>query len=109
MERELASWVPLPCLGLSGSWVPLLRAGSGGPEIMGTFKSGERGLKYHCYCCSSLGREQLEPHIGHPSPGVQHQEDESPWLVGGPVGITGGQSEAWILLAGSQNRARGWI
>ena len=30
---------------------------------------------------SPLGREQLDPHIGHASPGVSHWEDESTWLT----------------------------
>ena len=38
---------------------------------------------------SVLGSEWFEPHIGTPSPGVQHREDEPPWLVGGSVGLTG--------------------
>lgn len=34
----------------------------------------------------SMRREQSEPHIGCPCPGVPHLEDKSTWLVGRPVG-----------------------
>lgn len=44
------------------------------------------------------GSECFELHIGCPSTRVQHQEDEYPWLVEGPMGATGGLWEAWILL-----------
>ena len=37
----------------------------------------------------SLGSEWFKPYIGRPSPWAQHQEDKSPWLVKGPVGLKG--------------------
>ena len=48
------------------------------------------------------GVEGFKPHIGCPSPGVQHRGDKLPWLVGGPVGLTGGLWEAWTLLRRSR-------
>lgn len=41
----------------------------------------------------SLRSEWFEPHIWHPSPEIQ-KEDEPPWLVGGPVGLIVGLWEA---------------
>ena len=38
---------------------------------------------------SSLGSEWFQPHIGLPDPGSD-MGNKSVWLVGGPVGLTGG-------------------
>ena len=61
---------------------------------------------------SSLGSEQFELHVGHPSFGVLHREDKPPWLVGGQVGLIGRLGESQIqlgrsahMLVHSQNRA----
>ena len=43
-------------------------------------------------------------HIGRPSPGVQHREDKSSWLVGGPVGKwTAGKIDLDSMLAYSKS------
>lgn len=36
--------------------------------------------------------------IGSPSPGILHREDKPPWLLEGPLGLTGGLGEAWTPL-----------
>ena len=70
----------------------------------------------HRWRFPTLESERFESHIGHPSPGVQHREDKPPWLVGGPLRLTGRLWEAWTplvrttqVLACSWGRGRGWI
>ena len=52
--------------------------------------------EYTVETCS--GSEQWKPQTGHPSPGVLHRGDELPWLIGGPLGLTGGLWAVWAPL-----------
>ena len=40
------------------------------------------------YMCAYLPWGRAEPHVGFPSSVALHKEDEPPWLVGRPVGLT---------------------
>ena len=40
------------------------------------------------YMCAYLPWGRAEPHVGFPSSVAIHKEDEPPWLVGRPVGLT---------------------
>ena len=44
------------------------------------------------------GEWWFKPHVGHSSTRVLCRGDESPWLVGGLLGLTKGLWEAWTLL-----------
>lgn len=48
-----------------------------------------------------------EPHIGCPSLGVLHREQEPTWLAGGLLGLAGALLEAWTSLP-LMSRAR-WL
>ena len=90
-------------------------SGRKGTEQSGWDHTSRRGLigkgRIHQWR-SALITEQFEPHIGCPSPGIQHRAGKPPWLAGGPLELTGGLWEAWTpfvrsmrVLACSQGRA----